>query len=239
MADINAKLLRDFNDDAAPQHKVKGQNAFEFSEGSNGALHTKIVDTNGTPLSSMPVVDSDVKAELEDIKQQQAQILQRLDSTFNTQLTGSNVPQMLAAYGYETTVYQHSGAVAAQSSVTVLEVRGFECQLESLTLGTNDPTVALDILPIQNDGTNPSMYVIADSDGSAIRALSISNLKIYSNGENDFFKNQIFDEAAGRYAMVMKRPLKLGNGLIIRVRNFSAAEKNISLSITIYKKHRR
>src|SRR5690606_32782958 len=92
MADINAPLLVALGDRAAPQHKVHGQEAFEFSEGSDGALHTKIVDQNGNPISSsnkLQVADTDVKAELEQIKQQQQQILQRLDDTFNTQLTGS------------------------------------------------------------------------------------------------------------------------------------------------------
>lgn len=93
MADINVPLLVALGDRAAPQHKVRGQEAFEFSEGSDGALHTKIVDQNGNPISSsnkLQVADTDVKAELEQIKQQQQQILQRLNQPIDTQLTGSN-----------------------------------------------------------------------------------------------------------------------------------------------------
>lgn len=94
MADINVPLLVALGDRAAPQHKVRGQEAFEFSEGSDGALHTKIVDQNGNPISSsnkLQVADIDVKAELEQIKQQQQQILQRLNQPIDTQLTGSYV----------------------------------------------------------------------------------------------------------------------------------------------------
>ena len=94
MADINVPLLVALGDRAAPQHKVRGQEAFEFSEGSDGALHTKIVDQNGNPISSsnkLQVADVDVKAELEQIKQQQQQILQRLNQPIDTQLTGSYV----------------------------------------------------------------------------------------------------------------------------------------------------
>lgn len=94
MADINVPLLVALGDRAAPQHKVRGQEAFEFSEGSDGALHTKIVDQNGNPISSinkLQVADTDVKAELEQIKQQQQQILQRLNQPIDTQLTGSNL----------------------------------------------------------------------------------------------------------------------------------------------------
>lgn len=92
MADINA-YLREAINGPAPQHKVAGRNQFEISEGSDGATHTKIVDVDGNPLSSMPVEDEAVKAELEEIKATQAEILDRLDGTFDTRLTGSNVEQ--------------------------------------------------------------------------------------------------------------------------------------------------
>ncbi|GGD05457.1 hypothetical protein [Pontibacillus salipaludis] len=35
-----------------PQHNKHGTNRFERTEGSDGALHTKIVDSNGNPLFS-------------------------------------------------------------------------------------------------------------------------------------------------------------------------------------------
>src|SRR5699024_6572386 len=90
MADINA-YLREAINGPAPQHKVAGRNQFEISEGSDGATHTKIVDVDGNPLNSVPVEDKAVKAELAEIKRTQAEILERLDGTFDTQLTGSIV----------------------------------------------------------------------------------------------------------------------------------------------------
>lgn len=99
MANINTELLR-FNGKIGPQYLDKGDTSggsdgtMKPVEGSDGALHTKIVDHNGNPISSgnkMPVADADVKTELEEIKQQQAQILQRLDDGVDTRLTGSNV----------------------------------------------------------------------------------------------------------------------------------------------------
>lgn len=90
MADINA-YLREAINGPAPQHKVAGRNQFEISEGSDGATHTKIVDVDGNPLSTFPVEDKAVKAELESIKATQAEILERLDGTFDTRLTGSNL----------------------------------------------------------------------------------------------------------------------------------------------------
>src|SRR5699024_2583867 len=90
MADINA-YLREAINGPAPQHKVAGRNQFEISEGSDGATHTKIVDVDGNPLSSFPVEDKAVKAELAEIRRAQADILERLDGGIDTRLTGSNV----------------------------------------------------------------------------------------------------------------------------------------------------
>lgn len=90
MADINA-YLREAINGPAPQHKVAGRDQFEISEGSDGATHTKLVDVDGNPLSTFPVEDKAVKAELAEIKRTQAEILERLDGTFDTQLTGSIV----------------------------------------------------------------------------------------------------------------------------------------------------
>lgn len=86
MADINRELLKAL-DGPGPQHKVRGQEALEFSEGSDNALHTKIVDHNGNPISTHNVRDTDLKAELESVK---AELQSLKEHTFNTQLTGSN-----------------------------------------------------------------------------------------------------------------------------------------------------
>lgn len=56
---------------------------------------SRIVDGNGNSLFTVErpgnVQDEDVKAELESIKSTQAEILDRLDGTFDTNVTGSNV----------------------------------------------------------------------------------------------------------------------------------------------------
>ena len=83
MADINKRLLTASDGIPAPQHKVKGESDFEFTEGSSGAQHTKIVDSSGQPIS--------IDEELKSIKRTQAEILDRLDNGIDTRLTGSNV----------------------------------------------------------------------------------------------------------------------------------------------------
>uniref|UniRef100_UPI00240943AF hypothetical protein n=1 Tax=Gracilibacillus dipsosauri TaxID=178340 RepID=UPI00240943AF len=45
--------------------------------------------TEVSPETPFPTVDKDVKEELALIKQQQAEILERLNGTFDTQVTGS------------------------------------------------------------------------------------------------------------------------------------------------------
>src|SRR5699024_7479740 len=83
MADINKRLLTSSDGIPAPQHKVKGESDFEFTEGSGGAQHTKIVDASGQP--------ADIDAELKSIKRTQAEIWVRLDKVIDTRLTGSIV----------------------------------------------------------------------------------------------------------------------------------------------------
>src|SRR5699024_2425059 len=83
MADINKRLLTASDGIPAPQHKVKGESDFEFTEGSGGAQHTKIVDSSGQPIS--------IDDELKSIKRTQAEILDRLDNGIDTRVTGSIV----------------------------------------------------------------------------------------------------------------------------------------------------
>jgi len=86
MADINKRLLTAQGDIPAPQHKKKGESNFEFTEGSHGAQHTKIVDASGQP--------ADIDAELKSIKRTQAEILDRLDNGIDTRVTGSIVEEI-------------------------------------------------------------------------------------------------------------------------------------------------
>src|SRR5690625_2667233 len=103
MPDINAELLR-FNNRIGPQYLDRDDKSggldgtMKAVEGSDGALHTKIVDVNGNPISKVPVIDTDVKAELEEINTKQSSLesklddlIARQDDVYDTRLTGSNV----------------------------------------------------------------------------------------------------------------------------------------------------
>lgn len=96
MPDINASLKTTING-KGPQHKMHRVNEFEFTEGSDGALHTKIVDKNGNPIDSSKTEvsnfpndypDSAVRQELESVK---AELQSLKEHTFNTRLSGSNM----------------------------------------------------------------------------------------------------------------------------------------------------
>ena len=69
MADINENLLKTPDDIPAPQHKKKGERKFEFTEGSNGAQHVKIVDSSGEAISKINVNDSNATGLLEYMKE--------------------------------------------------------------------------------------------------------------------------------------------------------------------------
>src|SRR5699024_5140711 len=108
MSNIDINLIRAL-DGAAPQHKASNANKFELSEGSDGAQHVKIVDSEGNvqdkisvelPDKQIVTVDNQiqlptdypdkaVEARLQAIEQTQSQILDKLNDTIDTRLTGS------------------------------------------------------------------------------------------------------------------------------------------------------
>src|SRR5699024_3294028 len=110
MSNIDINLIRAL-DGAAPQHKASNANKFELSEGSDGAQHVKIVDSEGNvqdkisvelPDKQIVTVDNQiqlptdypdkaVEARLQAIEQTQSQILDKLNDTIDTRLTGSSM----------------------------------------------------------------------------------------------------------------------------------------------------
>src|SRR5690625_2337191 len=100
MADIYARLKTTPNG-PGPQHKVEGKTEFEFTEGKDGKLNVR---------------DVDVKAELELIKQQQQQILDRLKQPVKTELTGSIGAKSV---GEEMVVHEDEVTIAPNSSIVL------------------------------------------------------------------------------------------------------------------------
>src|SRR5699024_10082842 len=110
MSNVDINLIR-ARDGAAPQHKVSNANKFELTEGSDGEQHVKIVDSEGNvqdkisvdlPDKQIVTVDNQiqlptdypdkaVEARLQAIEQTQSQILDKLNDTIDTRLTGSKV----------------------------------------------------------------------------------------------------------------------------------------------------
>src|SRR5699024_5987368 len=108
MSNIDINLIRAL-DGAAPQHKASNANKFELSEGSDGAQHVKIVDSEGNiqdkisvelPDKQIVTVDNQiqlptdypdkaVEARLQAIESKQQAILDKLESGLDTRLTGS------------------------------------------------------------------------------------------------------------------------------------------------------
>lgn len=107
MPDMNESLKTALNG-PGPQHKQAGQRGFQWTEGSDNAMHTKIVDKNGKPIDSFSDnrdVVSELKAvkeenqnianALESVQNENKKILERLDGSFDMQLTGSIVEEKL------------------------------------------------------------------------------------------------------------------------------------------------
>lgn len=90
MADINKKLLTTASSDKetnvpGPQHKVRGENKFEFTEGSDHAQHVKIVDSSGKPLSKIEMKNSTMEQRLSSIEEKLNSVIE--DGAMNTQVT--------------------------------------------------------------------------------------------------------------------------------------------------------
>lgn len=92
MANINASLKTTLNG-AGPQHKVKNKAEFEFSEGTDNAIHHKLVDDDGNLF--------DLKNEISSIKNNQIKIKEQLER-------GSNIGVVL-----------HDGVISAESYVDI------------------------------------------------------------------------------------------------------------------------
>jgi hypothetical protein len=129
MPDINASLKTTING-KGPQHKLHRVNEFEFTEGSDGALHTKIVDKNGNPIDSSKTEvsnfpndypDGAVRQELESVK---AELQSLKEHTFNTQLSGSNEAlDTNISVSNDTQDYLRGEVIPAGSSINIGHVR--------------------------------------------------------------------------------------------------------------------
>src|SRR5699024_8938158 len=109
------------------------------------------------------VKDAGALAELELIKQQQSEILQRLNQPIDTQVTGSNVDK-LAKAGMESLIIQRSGEMDGMVDETIVNVDG-ECVLESLTIGADSDTARIMIFPKNKDGLSPDYLRIPHPGG--------------------------------------------------------------------------
>jgi len=136
----------------APQHYNDAMGDFEYSKGSDGALHTKVinqpsvtlVDKNGNPIDSenklpvdvafpteQAVKDADVLAKLADIETKIQATNDRLNQTLNTQLTGSSLTQdsgLFTRRGGHQEIPINAVSIAAGSSkfASFVDVTGYD-----------------------------------------------------------------------------------------------------------------
>lgn len=106
MTNIDTQIIFDKNGKPIPQYL----DVTDTTDGSDGTMkpitknsYPEIQDVNVTNQQDLPTdyPDSAVKQELELIKAQQQQILERLDDPIPTQLTGSNVVKEEVLYSRE------------------------------------------------------------------------------------------------------------------------------------------
>lgn len=149
-------------------------------------------------------------------------------------LSGSNVPSKLAADGLESVVFKREGLLAAGTSETLFVRSGVRCELEALTGASSSSDFAFDILVYKADGTTEPLTIPAISGTQAGVRVRPELLQAYHDGENDFFKNSVFDTQNSRYALIMKRQAVFGNGVAIRVVNTSDGDYNVAIVGMVY-----
>src|SRR5699024_7906864 len=179
------------------------------------------------------VKDAGALAELELIKQQQSEILQRLNQPIDTQVTGSNVDK-LAKAGMESLIFQRSGEMDGMVDETIVNVDG-ECVLESLTIGADSDTARIMIFPKNKDGLTPDYLLIPHPGGDRLYSVQPRWLN-RASGENDFFSLHKYDTETNEFIITMKRTATFANGVRIRIGNQSGEARNISCNIMISKK---
>ena len=152
-----------------------------------------------------------------------------------TQLTGSNAEELSKRYKpIDTLTYQRSGELAGGGTSEILvDLPNVNCELQSFSLGTNYHSTQVRISFYKEDGTLDGHLMLAKNDGTGLSHPTPNRIHIDSNGENDFWKLQVYDIENNQYVITMKRPLKCLNGLRITIFNYAQNSYNVAVNAAI------
>ena len=135
---------------------------------------------------------------------------------------------------HDSSVILRSGSLSANTEETLVDIPGRPVDLESLAVGCDYMYVGIAIAPYLANGSLGYPLLIPTADGTQNTAVLPGNLNFQWGGENDFFKNFVYDENNDRFAMGMKRQAKFNNGVKITVKNYDTeAAHNAAVSLLI------
>ncbi|NPV80750.1 MAG: hypothetical protein HPY52_10820 [Firmicutes bacterium] len=146
-------------------------------------------------------------------------------TTVTTQLAGTSAPGETVTFGNISK--NRYGSLAANTEETILDIMG-PFELEALTVGTDSSIASIRIKTYAPDGSTNYEYVVPTANGTTIQVVTPNNLAVYANGENDFFKNFVYDTTNNKYSFGMKRQLPLRGGGVVSIKNWSATAQNIA-----------
>lgn len=156
-------------------------------------------------------------------------ISQNNDGSTNTQRVGDTTPQ-------ETMTYQRSGEIAGGGTIeTILDIPDMNCELQSLSMGTDNRSMQLQIAFYKEDGTLNGSLMIANADGMDLSHPTPLRLNDETGGENDFWSLKKYDETNNQYVLTMKRPLKCYNGVKIIVANWQSGVNHVAINAAVAK----
>ncbi|PZN06538.1 MAG: hypothetical protein DIU69_13110 [Bacillota bacterium] len=129
---------------------------------------------------------------------------------------------------YETQSGNLVTTVPAGSTIVVTQVNQ-ACDLESLSMGTDYNLMALRVENRRADGTYEQGMRLVGPSGqwtNPVRPKDLHDL----GGENDFWREFVYDDTNKKFALGMKRQSKFGAGIRIRLYNQDTVDHNAAVT---------
>lgn len=238
----NEAILRDKNGDPIPQYYDTKLKRYEpltekFSDDVEVSNFPGDFNVNNLP-EDYP--DEAVKTELEAIKGTQSEIISALQSTnevlnsvikddrlqSDTQLTGSNVEDAFPVKTLKETYSENFIKLITDGTTELVAEYPFPCELTSFSMGTNGRQTSVRIENKANGNYDSGIRIVLPK-GISTNPVAPNTLHLI-NGENDFWREFVYDTEVNEYAFGMKRVAIFSKGLRIRV----SAREDCNVALT-------
>ena len=148
------------------------------------------------------------------------------DGVQEVQLSG-NIP-------LETVIFSRTGVIGGNVVEVIADIKQ-PCELCSFSIGSNYPNIYAVIGSYSADGGLNGYLRLPGRDGQYMFEPSALNVQQHADGENDFWRVAVYDEANNRFVLTMKRSIRFNNGVKITIHNYSDVEQTCGVNLAIAK----